>query len=188
MCDSMKSAYSRTKSAVSASPAASMSSAAQISPATLMASVDGEIPGRLLPAFLVRRRPFAHQEPARRPDHGRGSERAERVGLVQPPREHERKRHFVELDAVPVGTAVDPEVLREASIRPLRHRQIDKDAERRRRIAGGEQRQSRTEPDRASRPGGSRPVPRRLCCCPRECSARQSSRRDSSCLRGRAAG
>ena len=60
--------------------------------------------------------------------------------LVQAPGQQDRGGDFVELQAAPIGAAVNPAILREAAIGPLKRRQPDQGAQRRAGLAGGEQR------------------------------------------------
>ncbi len=97
----------------------------------------------LLPALLLRHRRIAHQERRRALDKRKHVELAQPVQLPQPPRQHDRKRHLIQLNARPVRRSVDPEVLREAPIRPLRTRQIHQRAPRRIDAPAGQQRRRR---------------------------------------------
>ena len=58
--------------------------------------------------------------------------------LVQPPRQQYRSSNFVELQARPVGRPIDPAILRETAVRPLKGGEPDQRAERRAGLAGGE--------------------------------------------------
>ena len=71
----------------------------------------------------------------------RGSKRLQRrLLLVQAPGQQYRSGDFVELQAGPIGAAINPAILRETAIRPLKRRQPDQGAERRAGLAGGQER------------------------------------------------
>ena len=106
----------------------------------LIASVDGEKPAGLFPSVLSGCGALADQETARRRRHVERVEPSEDTGLLQSPREDDRERHLVELNARPVRAAVDPEVLIEATVRALRNREVHQRAQRCDGVAGGEQR------------------------------------------------
>ena len=63
----------------------------------------------------------------------------ESLGLMSAPGEHYREGGLIQLDAAPVGFAVDPEVLVETPIVLLGTGQIDQGTERDLRITGREQ-------------------------------------------------
>ena len=65
---------------------------------------------------------------------------AESTVIVQPPRQQDRERNLVELQPRPIGSPVDPTVLRKTAVRPLDCRQPDQCAQRRARLTGREQR------------------------------------------------
>ena len=85
----------------------------------------------------------------------------QRPGFVQAPGEQDRHGDFVELDAVPIGLAIDPEVLVKAAVLVLRASEIDERAQRHLGVAGGQQGRWRCGTCRASRQGDSRPGRRR---------------------------
>src|SRR5262245_15322815 len=60
--------------------------------------------------------------------------------FVQTPRQQCRSSNLIELQAGPISGAVEPAVLREASIWPLNGREPDQSAQRRAGLAGGEKR------------------------------------------------
>jgi hypothetical protein len=72
----------------------------------------------LLPAFLLGDRGITDEEGGCMLDEWEDVEVAEAVELPQAPGKDDRKRNLVQLDARPVGGSVDPEILREAAIRP----------------------------------------------------------------------
>src|SRR5579859_4892322 len=77
------------------------------------------ITGRFFPALLLSDRSMTHQKARGTLDEREHVEFAQTIELPQPPRKDDRKGHFIQLDARPVRCAVDPEVLREATIRFL---------------------------------------------------------------------
>src|SRR5271156_6573205 len=95
----------------------------------------GRVTGVLLPSLLRRGRSLVDQEMSRPQDHRIRIEILEPRVFVQPPRQHDWERYFVELNAVPIRLAVDPEILRKAAVRPLRACGIDKRAQRRRNVS-----------------------------------------------------
>ena len=99
----------------------------------------GRVAGVFLPSILRSGRPFVDQELCRRLHHRIRIEILEPGVLVQPPRQHDRKRDFVELNAGPIRLAVDPEILRKAAVGMLRAREIDQRAHRGGDVAGGGQ-------------------------------------------------
>src|ERR1700722_16004487 len=84
----------------------------------------GRVAGVLLPSLLRGGRAVVDQEVSRPQDHRIRIEILEPGALVQPPRQHDRKRDFVELNAV------DPEILRKAAVRTLRACEINESAQR----------------------------------------------------------
>src|ERR1700678_22259 len=52
-------------------------------------------------------------------DHRIGVEVGQRTGFGKTPGQHDRKGNLVELDTLPIGVAVDPEILREAAVLAL---------------------------------------------------------------------
>ena len=59
--------------------------------------------------------------------------------LPQAPGQQDREGDLIQLNALPVGPAIDPEILIEAAVLALRHRQIDERAQRRAHVADGQQ-------------------------------------------------
>ncbi len=98
---------------------------------------------RLLPSFLLRHRSILHQEGRRSLHKRKDAKRSQHSALPQPPRQHDREGLFIQLNAMPVRRAVDPEVLRKASIRTLRAGQVHQRAQRRIFLAAGQQRRRR---------------------------------------------
>ena len=82
------------------------------------------VPRCLLPPLLLRHRSIANQKRRRAFDKRKNFELTQSFHLPQSPRKHDRKRDLVQLNARPVWCAVDPEVLCEAAVCPLRTRQI----------------------------------------------------------------
>src|SRR6516164_9789869 len=78
-----------------------------------------------LPAFLCGRGTFADQESARPYHVGVRIKAGQRVGLPEPPRQHDWEGDFIKLNSGPVGLAVDPEVLIKTTVLPLGNSEVD---------------------------------------------------------------
>src|SRR4029077_1662673 len=99
----------------------------------------GGVAAVLLPALLRRDGALADQVPGRAHHQRVGIEIAERVRLMQPPGEQDRERDLVQLDALPVWLTIDPEVLIETAVGPLRAGEINEGPKRQVRVARREQ-------------------------------------------------
>ena len=86
------------------------------------------VAGVFLPALLLRDRRVAAEKRCCVGDEGQNVEAAEAIELPEPPREHDGESDFVELNSGPVGSAVNPEILREAAVGALRTREVDQGA------------------------------------------------------------
>ncbi len=89
----------------------------------------GRVAGVLLPAFLLGDGGVADEEGGGALDEGEDVEAAEAVELPETPGENDGEGDLVELDAGPVGGAVDPEVLGEAAVGALGAGEVDEGAE-----------------------------------------------------------
>ena len=76
----------------------------------------------LLPTLLFGDRSMSDQKSGSGLHHWIRLEIAKFARLPQAPCEHDGKRNLVQLNAAPIGGPINPEVLREASIRLLRAR------------------------------------------------------------------
>ena len=99
----------------------------------------GRVAGVFFPALLLRDGSVADEEAGGAGDERDNVKAAEGVDLPETPRKDDGERDLIELNAGPVGRAVDPEVLREAAVWVLRAGQVDERAESRFRAAAGEQ-------------------------------------------------
>ena len=107
------------------------------------ASVDGEYPATSSHRSCCVTGAYLTRNAAARSTNGKISKLSQPIQLPQPPRQNDRKRHFVQLNPRPVRRTVDPEVLRKAPIRPLRTRQIHQRPHRRIRPPARQQRRRR---------------------------------------------
>ena len=89
----------------------------------------GRVAGDFLPALLLRDGRVANQEGGGALDEGENVEVAEGIELPQAPCEDDGKGDLVELNAGPVGLAVDPEILRKATVGLLRTSQVGERAQ-----------------------------------------------------------
>jgi len=64
----------------------------------------------------------------------------QRSVIVQAPRKQDGRSNLIELQSRPIGTAINPAVLRKTAVRPLNRRQPDQSAQRRAGLASGEER------------------------------------------------
>ena len=85
----------------------------------------GRVARILFPPFLLGHRRVSHQERCRALNKRKHIKDSQPIQLPQTPRQDDRERNLVQLNARPVSRAVDPEILREASVRPLRAGQIN---------------------------------------------------------------
>ncbi len=88
----------------------------------------GRVACVFFPTLLLRDRSIANEERRGVADEAEDIEVAEAIELPQTPREDDGKRYFVKLDAGPVRRSIDPEVLREATVRMLRTGEVDQRA------------------------------------------------------------
>src|SRR5580704_9969359 len=99
----------------------------------------GRVAGGLLPTLLLGDGGVLDEEGGGALDEGNDVEVAEGVELGKTPRKHDGEGHFVELDAGPVGGAVDPEVLGEAAVGTLGAGEVDEGAKGRVGTVAGEE-------------------------------------------------
>ena len=97
----------------------------------------------LLPAILFRNRRTAHQAPRCTLNERKNRQIAQPVPFPQSPCQDQRKRHLVQLLAGPIGSAVNPEVLRKAAIGQLRACEVHQRSPRRLDASAGQQRRRR---------------------------------------------
>ena len=187
MLDSRKSAYSSRNRAVTEVAAVAREAGRADQAGDIGRQRRGRVAGVFLPSLLRRWRAFSIRKCAARSTIGYGSKCPRGARLVQPPRQHDRKRDFVELDAGPVGSAVDPEILREAAVGSLRAGEVDERAQRGGDVAAG--RQAGRAVDHVARPDQmvAAQVFVALDLAPRDAERSDQRARDRSCLRARAA-
>ena len=107
MCDSRKSAYSSKYCAVAGWPCARAKPAAQIKAAICVANVEGGVAAVFLPAFLGRDRPMTDEIAGGFQHHRIRIKILKTLHLVKLPGKEDGQGDLIQLDAVPVGFAVD---------------------------------------------------------------------------------
>ncbi len=91
----------------------------------------GGIARIFLPAFLGGHRSLPDEIPRGPGNHDARIESAQgNAFTMQPPRQQDGGRHFIELHTAPIGVPIDPAILWESAIRPLNGRQPDQSAQR----------------------------------------------------------
>src|SRR5258708_23917953 len=97
------------------------------------------MPPRFLPTVLRSNRSLANEKPTGATNHLEGIEVSQGVVFPESPRQQHREGHLIQLNTRPVRPAIDPEILIEPAILALRHREIDKRAQRSAQVADGQQ-------------------------------------------------
>ena len=180
MWDSRKSAYSSRYSAVALLTALTSESGGTNQSSDVHCQRRGRVPAVFFPAFLRSDRPMMDEIAGRFQHHRIRVKVLESLGLVQAPGEQDGQGDLIQLDAAPVGFAVDPEILVEASILLLGTGQIDQGTERDLRTAGRQQ----TGGTVAHVPCPDQMVAAQIVARPtrpRGCSATRSTHRRKSC-------
>src|SRR5262245_45562831 len=83
---------------------------------------------RFFPTVLRSNRTFADEEPTGATNHPKGIEVSQGIVFPESPGQQNREGHFIQLNARPVRSTIDPEILKEPAILALRYRKIDKRA------------------------------------------------------------
>src|SRR5262245_53280983 len=81
-----------------------------------------------LPPILRGDWTFSDKKPASAPNHTVSIEVSQRTEFPESPRQNYRQCHFVQLYAMPIRAAVDPEILIKTPVSPLRHSKINERA------------------------------------------------------------